>query len=165
MKKFIAVCAATAALAGAYPSAAEPESYTLVCRGAADTRIMVNHDVDGSGIPGSTAMTVYFRPGATLARPGAGECTWTDRGMGPGEPATLWFKSPNIEFAFQVTGDGRVVRDGSGLRLGVEGAHASVEAKDWQYIVNAVMQGDTFKVKAYNQGGSVMVVTEILRPR
>lgn len=165
MKKIFALSALSALAAGSITlnASAEPESYTLICRGDTDSRIMVNHDVNGAGIPGATAMTVFFRQGAMAANPGAGECTWVDRPLNSAEPATIWMKSPNIKFAFQVTGNGDVVRDGSGLRLNVEGAHLSAEAKDWQYVINGVTQGQTFKVKAYNQGG-VMVVTQVLRP-
>ena len=42
---------------------AEPPSYPLLCHGGPTMRIMENHDVNGAGVPGATAMFVYFRAG------------------------------------------------------------------------------------------------------
>jgi len=129
-------------------------------------KIMVNHDVDSHGIPGATAMFVYFDKAAqagSVDRPHRGECTWMDRTINAGEPAVMWIKSPNIEFAFQVMGNGRVVTDTTGPRLNVEGTSWSAEARDWDKIVKAVLTGGMFTVQVYNSGGSsaVMVITRV----
>jgi hypothetical protein len=143
---------------------AEPPSYPMVCRGGPMMRIMVNHDVNGAGIPGATAMFVYFNKaptGASMAPPPPGSCAWLDRPLNAAEPAVLWIKSPEIAFAFQVLGNGQVVHDTTGPRLNVEGATISPEAHRWDSIVRAVMTGGTFEVHAYNSGGSVMVITSV----
>jgi len=160
---------AAAALAGGLcvvsgSAFAAPPSYPLLCRGGASMRIVVNHDVDGNGIPGGTHMNIYFTPAVqpgSVAEPGPGECVWLDRTFRPGEPSVMWIRSPNIEFALQVTGDGCVVVDGSGLRLNVEGTQWSAEANDWQYLVCGVMRGELFTAHVYNESGSVMVITRV----
>jgi hypothetical protein len=145
-------------------SAADPPSFPLLCHGGPGMRIVTNHDVDGAGVPGATAMFIYFTPAAkagSVQKPGPGECVWLDRTFRPGEPAVLWIKSPRIEFAFQVTGDGRVFRDATGLRLNVEGTAQSAEARHWQYLVDGVMKGQLFTTQVFNSGGRVMVVTSV----
>ncbi len=149
------------------PAQAEPPSYPLLCHGGPSMRIVENHDVNGAGIPGATAMFVYFRqgtaPGSAHA-PGSGECTWMDRtlndGGHPNEPLVFWIKSSNIQFAFQVMGSGQIVRDTTGPRLNVEGSTISLEAHDWETIVRSVMTGEIFTVNVYNSNG-VMVVTHV----
>jgi hypothetical protein len=153
--------AAAGAMCLAAASAQAQTSYPLACQGGPDMRIMVNHDVDSAGKPGATAMFVYFRAAGTAAQPGPGECVWMDRTFRPGEPEVLWLRSPDIEFAFQVMGDGTVVQDGSGHRLNVEGAHISPEAASWDRIVKAVLTGGTFEVDVYNSENRVMVVTGV----
>ncbi len=138
-----------------------PPAYWLTCQGGATNRIAVAHDVDTQGIPGATAMYVYFRPAATAGNPGPGECVWGDRTFRSGEPAVLWIKSPRVEFAFQVTGDGRIHRDAGGLRLSVEGSTRSMEAALWNRVVQGVMTGQRFEVQVYNSGNRVMVVTNV----
>lgn len=143
---------------------AEPPSYPLLCRGGAGMKLMVNHDVDGAGIPGAAAMTIFFRPAGTpgsVAPPSPGECVWLDRTFRPGEPASMWIKSPNVEFAFQVYGNGRVVNDTTGPRVNVEGAHISPEAQKWDYLVKGVMTGGLFTANVYNESGRVMVITSV----
>lgn len=133
-------------------------------------RIVVNHDVDGSGHPGATAMFVYFKQGhfpGSAHPPLPGECTWMDRTLNDpahmGEPLVMWIKSPNVEFAFQVMGNGRIAVDGTGPRLNAEGATVSSEAHDWDTIVRSVLTHQLFTVKVYNSGGSspVMVITHV----
>ncbi len=146
---------------------AEPPSYPLLCHGGPAMRIMENHDVNGAGIPGATAMFVYFKQGSAPGSahpPGAGECTWMDRTLNdaghPNEPLVFWIKSPNVQFAFQIMGSGQVVRDSTGPRLNVEGSTLSAEARDWETIVHGVMTGGIFTVNVYNSNG-VMVVTHV----
>jgi hypothetical protein len=144
--------------------AADPPSYPLLCHGGPGMRIVINHDVDGAGIPGATAMFIHFTPSSnpgSTQQPGPGECVWLDRTFGPGEPAVMWIKSPRIEFAFQVVGDGRVSVDSTGPRLNVEGTAQSAEARDWQYLVDGVMRGQIFTAHVYNSDGRVMVVTRV----
>lgn len=137
-------------------------SFPMVCRGGAGMRIMVNHDVDADGIPGATAMFIFFkaasRPGS-VSQPLAGECTWMDRTLKSGEPAVLWVRAPHVEFAFQVEGDGRVSRDASGIRLSPEGN--SNEAQKWHYMTDGVLKGKLFTVNVYNGSGRVLVVTSV----
>jgi hypothetical protein len=140
------------------------QSFPMVCRGGPEMRIVVNHDVDAMGVPGATAMFVYFRPAAVAAgvtAPGPGECVWIDRTLRPGEPSVLWIRSPTIEFSFQVMGDGRIAVDATGHRLNVEGATISPEAANWQYVVDGVMRGQLFTVQVYNADGRVMAITAI----
>jgi hypothetical protein len=151
-------------MAAATTASAEPPSYPLLCRGGGNMRIMVNHDVDGAGRPGATAMTIFFTPAGMaggVAPPPPGHCTWMDRTLNGAEPANMWIRSPNIEFAFQVTGNGRVVNDGTGPRLNVEGAHISPEAQAWDSVVRAVMTGGLFTVQVYNESGRTMVITRV----
>jgi len=136
-------------------------SYPLKCRGGPTMKIMVNHDVASGGVPGATAMFVYFQAAPQAARPGPGECVWVDRTFRPGEPEVLWIKSPQIEFAFQLMGDGSIVRDGTGPRLNVEGSRWSAEARKWDRIVRAVMSGRPFEVMVYNSENRVMVITDV----
>jgi hypothetical protein len=149
----------------AFAGAAQAQtSYPLLCRGGPAMRIMTAHDVDGRGIPGATAMYIYFNAGAgagSLVPPGPGQCTWMDRTLNPDEPKVMWVKSPNIEFAFQVMGNGQVVSDATGPRLNVEGSAWSGEARDWDSVVRGVMTGQLFTVQVYNSGGAspVMVIT------
>ena len=144
--------------------AADPPSYPLLCHGGPGMKIMTNHDVDGAGIPGATAMFIYFTPSSSpgsVRQPGPGECVWLDRTFRAGEPAVMWIKSPRVEFAFQVMGDGRVVTDTTGPRLNVEGTAQSAEARDWQYLVDGVLRGQIFTAHVYNSEGRVMVVTRV----
>ena len=120
---------------------------------------MVNHDVDAAGIPGATAMFIYFKPGSKPGSPQPGECIWMDRTFRPGEPAVLWIRSPHVEFAFQVYGDGRVARDASGIRLSPEGN--SPEAQKWRYLTDGVLDGKQFTAHVYNDNGRVMVITSV----
>ena len=156
MKKFFA----TALIAASFlplTAQAEPPSYPLVCRGGPSMRIMTNHDVPDGVNTGNTHMTVFFRAGQNANNPAPGECVWVDRGFRPGEPENF-VVSGNVEFAFQVMGDGRLVRDGSGLRLSAEGTGAA--ANDWNYIINTLMTGNMPTVHVYSQGGS-MIVTRV----
>ena len=121
-------------------------------------RIMVNHDVPDGIHTGAAAMTVFFRAAAIPANPGPGECVWMDRTFRPGEPENFWIRD-NVEFAFQVSGNGRVERDGSGWRLNPEGSGGP--AHDWSTIVNGVLNGGTFTVQVYNAGGRTMAVTAV----
>jgi hypothetical protein len=143
---------------------ADPPSYPMLCRGGPGMRIVVNHDVTGAGIPGKTAMFIYFHkaPAAASAMPPPpGSCAWMDRPLNAAEPGVLWIKAPFIAFAFQVYGNGTVVHDATGPRLNVEGATLAPEAQKWDSIVRAVMTGGTFTVHAYNSGGSVMAITSV----
>ena len=149
---------------------AAPPSYPLLCRGGPSMRIVENHDVNGAGIPGATAMFVYFTAGRTagsVSPPGPGECTWMDRTLSDaghrGEPTVLWIKSPNVQFAFQVMGSGQVVSDTTGPRLNVEGSTISPEAHDWETVVRGIMTGQLFTVQVYNSQGpsAVMVITHV----
>jgi hypothetical protein len=144
--------------------AADPPSYPLLCHGGPGMKIMTNHDVNSAGVPGATAMFIYFRPSArpgSVQQPGPGECVWLDRTFRPGEPAVMWIKSPRVEFAFQVMGDGRLAVDSTGPRLNVEGTAWSAEARDWQYLVDGVLRGQIFTAHVYNSGGRVMVITRV----
>jgi len=141
---------------------AEQPSFPMVCRGGPEMRIMVNHDVDASGIPGATAMFIYFKPAAkagSAAPPQPGECTWMDRTLRSGEPAVLWIRASHVEFAFQVYGDGRVAKDASGIRLSPEGN--SEEAQKWRYLTDGVLGGKPFTANVYNASGRVLVVTSV----
>jgi hypothetical protein len=151
-------------IAAAHPASAEPPSYPLLCRGGGNMKLMVNHDVDSGGVPGATHMTIFFTPAAVAGGvnpPPRGQCVWMDRTFRPGEPANMWIKSANIEFAFQVTGNGRVVYDTTGPRVNVEGTDRSVTAGAWDQVVRAVMTGSLFTVQVYNDGGRTMVITRI----
>jgi hypothetical protein len=66
--------------------AAEPESYPLVCRGAADLAPAVEMM---AGTP--SAATLAFKKGSRPATSGLapGECSWVDRGLREDEPARL----------------------------------------------------------------------------
>ncbi|NWH08371.1 MAG: hypothetical protein HXY22_06975 [Alphaproteobacteria bacterium] len=155
--KAMAACAILSAMMGTMPALAEPASYPLICRGGPDMRIATAHDVPDGVNTGQNAMTVYFRASANPANPGPGECVWMDRTFRPGEPENFWIKG-NVEFSFQVYGNGRVASDGSGIRLNPEGS--GPEAQDWKEIVNGVMNGGVFTVQVYNGGGS-MIVTRV----
>lgn len=155
------VLATAGALFVAASAANAQPAYWLTCQGGPGMKITTNHDVDSAGRPGATAMFVYFQAAPTAARPGPGQCVWLDRTFRPGEPQVLWIKSPNIEFAFQVMGDGTIVRDSGGPRLNVEGTRNSEEARKWDRIVRAVMTGQPFQVKVYNSGNRVMVITDV----
>ena len=145
-------------------ASAEPPSYPLLCRGGGNMKIMVNHDVDGAGNPGATAMTVFFKAAGvagSIMAPPPGYCVWMDRTFRPGEPENMWIRSSNIEFAFQVQGNGRVVYDTTGARVNVEGAHISPEAQAWDTVVRGVMNGGLFTVQVYNESGRTMVITRV----
>lgn len=147
----IAACSVTAAMA-------EPTSYPLVCRGGPSMRIMVNHDVPDGVNTGATAMTVFFQAAATPGNPLPGQCVWMDRTLSPGEPQSFKLKG-NVEFAFQVTGDGRLHRDTTGWRLNPEGR--GLEANNWRQVVNGVLNGGLFTVQVYNAEGRTMIVTRV----
>jgi hypothetical protein len=137
-------------------------SYTMVCRGGPEMRIMVAHDVDNDGIPGATSMWIYFKPAArpaSAAQPQAGECTWMDRTLRSGEPTSLFIRASHVEFAFQVMGDGRLSRDAGSFRLNPEGN--SDQAQAWRYMTDGVLKGSLFTVKCYNASGRVLVVTSV----
>lgn len=159
---------AVGALAGigllASASLAEPPSYPLLCRGGGNMKMMVNHDVDGAGRPGATHMTVFFRaantPGSVMPPP-RGQCVWMDRTFRPGEPENMWISSANVEFAFQVTGNGRVVYDTTGPRVNAEGATISPEAQGWDTIARNVLSGGLFTVQVYNESNRTMVITRV----
>ncbi len=149
--------AASCAILVASPVVADP-SYPLICRGGPAMRIMVNHDVPDGVHTGATAMTVFFHAGSFPAHPGPGECVWMDRTFRPGEPENFWIKD-NVEFAFQVMGNGRIVRDASGTRLNPEGSGAA--AHNWATIVDGVLNRGVFTVQVYNAGGRTMAVTGV----
>ena len=153
MKKF-AIAAFAALSLSPMAAFAEPPSYPLVCRGGPSMRFMVNHDVPDGVSTGATHMTVFFRGGHVANNPAPGECVWADRGFHPGEQENFVVKG-NVEFSFQVMGDGRLARDGSGLRLRAEGTGA--EANDWNYIVDKLMTGNSPTVQVYAAGGSLIV--------
>jgi hypothetical protein len=157
MKK-LALAALAAVTLTPMAALAEPPSYPLICRGGPGMRIMTAHDVPDGVRTGDNAMTVFFRAARTAANPGPGECVWMDRTFRPGEPENFWIKGP-VEFAFQVTGDGRLVRDGSGWRLNPEGS--GPQARNWKTIVDGVLNGGTFTVHVYNESGRTMVVTRV----
>jgi hypothetical protein len=157
MKKLFAAAVAAGFLLP-LAAQAEPPSYPLICKGGRGMRIMTNHDVPDGVNTGATHMTVFFRASANPANPGPGECVWMDRTFRPGEPENFWIKG-NVEFAFQVTADGRVVRDTTGARVNPEGSGA--EANNWKTIVGGVMNGGTFTVQVYNESGRTMVVTGV----
>lgn len=160
--QFITVLAAMCVMSGA--AFADPPSYPLICHGGPSMKIMTNHDVNAAGIPGATAMFIYFKPSpvaGSVKQPGPGECVWLDRTFRPGEPTVMWIKSPNIQFAFQVMGNGQIVVDATGPRLNVEGTAQSAEAKNWQYLVDGVMRGQVFTAHVYNSGGRVMAITKV----
>ena len=166
MKKFILCAGLLTALVFTGSAQANPPSYPLLCRGGPAMRIATNHDVNGAGIPGATAMWVYFNKGSaagSVHAPGPGECTWMDRTLNANEPAAMFIKSPNVEFSCQVMGDGQIARDGSGIRLNVEGANWSAEARSWDTIVKGVMNHGLFTVQVYNTGGAspVMMITHV----
>jgi hypothetical protein len=159
-----ALSMAAGMITAATTASAEPPSYPLLCRGGGNMKIMVNHDVDGAGRPGATHMTVFFRAAGvagSVMPPPPGHCVWMDRTFRPGEPENMWIKSPNIEFAFQVTGNGRVVYDTTGARVNVEGAHVSPEAQAWDTVVKGVMNRQLFTVQVYNESGRTMVITRV----
>ena len=159
-----ALCTAAGLLAAAPSANAEPPSYPLLCRGGGNMKLMVAHDVDSGGVPGATAMTIFFTPAGVaggVSPPPRGQCVWMDRTFRPGEPANMWIKSANIEFAFQVTGNGRVVYDATGPRVNVEGRDRSITAGEWDQVVRAVMTGGLFTVQVYNESGRTMVITRI----
>ena len=143
---------------------ADPPSYPLLCRGGRDMKIMTNHDVDGAGIPGATHMTIFFHaagtPGSVMPPP-PGQCVWLDRTFHPGEPESMWIKSSNIEFAFQVMGNGRIAYDATGPRVNVEGANISPEAQKWDSVVRAVLTSQLFTVQVYNESNRTMVITRV----
>lgn len=148
----------------AVPASAEPPSYPLLCRGGGNMKIMVNHDVDGAGRPGATHMTVFFKAANTpgsVAPPPRGQCVWMDRTFRPGEPENMWLSSPNVEFAFQVTGNGRVVYDATGPRVNAEGATISPEAQNWDTVARGVLTGGLFTVQVYNESNRTMVITRV----
>ena len=142
------------------PAQADPPSYQLNCRGGPGMRIVTNHDVPSAGHVGAIAMTIYFTAAPVAATPGPGQCTWVDRTFRPGEPQALWVRSENIEFAFQINGNGRVVRDSTGPRVNAEGM--SAESANWDRVVQAVLNGQPFSVMAYNVDNRVMNITSIL---
>jgi hypothetical protein len=153
MKKLMLSALAAAAIA----PVAMAESYPLICRGGPGMRIMTAHDVPDGVRTGDNSMTVFFRSARAAGNPGPGECVWMDRTFRPGEPESFALKGP-VEFSFQVYGDGRIARDGSGWRLTPEGS--GPQAQDWRQIVNGVLNGGVFTVQVYN-GGSSMIVTRV----
>ena len=158
-----ALCAlalVASSLAMPAPAQADPPSYQLNCRGGPGMRIMTNHDVPSPGHVGAIAMTIFFTAAPIPAIPGPGQCVWVDRTFRPGEPQALWIRSENIEFAFQITGNGRVVRDTSVARVNAEGM--SPESANWDRVVQAVLNGQPFSVMVYNVDNRVMNVTSIL---
>ena len=164
MKLIASIAVIATAWALTSTSIAAPKSYPLLCKGGPGMKIMVNHDVNGAGIPGDAAMFIHFTPASAPGserKPNPGQCVWLDRTFRSGEPAVLWIKSPTIKFAFQVKGDGRIVVDTRGPRLSVEGSTRSAEAKKWQYLIDGVMRGRLFTAQVYNAGGRVMSVTGV----
>lgn len=146
---------------GVAPIKDDKKGYWLTCRGGGKMRILVNHDVNSRGVPGDTAMFVYFDAASRANTPKAGECVWKDRTFRGGEPTVLWQKSRNIEFAFQVNANGTIVKDTTGPRMNVEGATLSAEAARWDKIVKSVLTEKPFEVKVYNADNRVMVVTDV----
>jgi hypothetical protein len=154
-----ALALAAASLTAPSPAQADPPSYRLNCMGGPGMRIVTNHDVPSPGHVGAIAMWIYFTAAPVAARPGPGQCTWVDRTFRPGEPQVLWIRSNDIEFAFQITGDGRVVRDATGPRVNAEGMTA--ESASWDRVVQGVLNGRPFSVMAYNVDNRVMNITSI----
>ena len=75
MKFLHAIAVLTVVGATSSAAFAAPPSYPLLCRGGPGMRIMTNHDVDASGIPGATAMSIYFTPSSqagSVREPGPG---------------------------------------------------------------------------------------------
>jgi hypothetical protein len=154
--KILASSAFAAACLMATAASAAP-SYPLICKGGPSMRIMVNHDVPDGVHTGATHMTVFFHAAATAASPGAGECVWMDRTFRSGEPENFQITG-DVEFAFQVRGNGKIATDTTGWRLNPEGSGGP--AHDWKTIVDGVLNGGTFTVQVYN-AGSAMIVTGV----
>lgn len=79
----ISTAATIAALAaGCFSAAAHaaPQSYLLICDGGGSMRSTV--------LPNGS-IQLNFGAGSIAGSPGEGECTWVDRGFGPGEPTVL----------------------------------------------------------------------------
>ncbi|MCG6904382.1 MAG: hypothetical protein LJE68_17060 [Rhodobacter sp.] len=85
--------------------------------------------------------------GAAVKAPSAGECTWIDRAVGAGEPATILFvdSSTGSTSTFCKAGDCRVSTTSQGVSK----------------LMNLVKNAQTFQVHVYNNGAGQMRVTRI----
>jgi hypothetical protein len=135
--------------------------------------IHVAHDLQGSGANTYVnyahmdimGLKTASAP-ASVRPPESGECAWMDEVTLPGGfssplkdpvPSTIYMQtSPNIELAFQVKGDGEILRDSMGPWIRVE-IPSAPQAAEWQTMIRAILDGWLFTVEVSFSGGAWVV--------
>ena len=88
-----------------------------------------------------------FRPGsvgAAVRAPRSGECTWSDRGLRPGEPTKLVYRD-----------NGKWVQSICSFR----GCSFRTSSRGIKSLIDAVKSGRPFVIRAYNDRRGNMVIT------
>ncbi len=114
---------------------AAPRSYPMTCRGGGQMRSRVIMHKNGRA-----TLAIRFQKGTAGAgtrAPSAGQCTWIDRGMRPGEPRVLKLWISNVASIKFYCRQGRCRFAGSTNR-------------NLNYLMKAVQNGSPFQVHAYN---------------
>ncbi|MBW4981302.1 hypothetical protein KZZ07_02005 [Mameliella sp. CS4] len=137
---------AVAALAAGGLPAAAANSYVMTCRGGGDMVAVVGQRVSNPHV----FVEITFRPGTTGAgvqAPKPGECTWIDRGMGPGEPNKILFNDMGVAWT-------QTACNASGCSLRTPSVTAG-------RFVTWVQTGQPFQVHVYNDNNGHMLVTKV----
>lgn len=156
LRAFALAGAAGLGLAGA--AAADPPSYTLLCRGGPSMTLNMAHDVFAGGALGRSQLAIDFQrapQGADSAAPGPGQCAWRDRPLNNAEPTSLFQYAEGTEASIRFGGDGRISTDSRGYRLAAEGREPA--ASDWTYLMSQILNGTPFSVEAYNAGAGLAI--------
>ncbi len=147
-----------AALALAIPTAAQAQSYPLLCRGGPNMTIEARFELIIGGQTG-TYVKIRFRPAnqpGSVAKPGSGECTWIDRTLNAQEPSDFTMVAKGIGFSFNISGGGRVLEEGGQPVLQLGGASVS-EREGYNGVVSAVLARQFFTVEVANDGQTLRV--------
>lgn len=99
-----------------------------------------------------TGLQIYFNPGKQGANqhpPAAGQCTWLDRGVRRGEGKELDWERPGwrINTSLDFNSRGQIT----------DVMAVGKRAKAFKYLVNSVLQGRTFEVRARSFHGLLKV--------
>ena len=120
--------------------AAQPQSYPLFCKGGS-----MNITVRPQVRDGGTYFGFTFKQGKRAATSGlgAGECTWSDRGMRSDESSSIGIKDKDLYFSTFIDLRGKA-------RLSADcGRNGCDLARSVNKMLDAMRHGKTFQVYAY----------------
>lgn len=185
MRKVVVLAALAAAISSGAAQAQRPQAYPLKCRAGGAMNVMfapstgylslvpskdscrktlggVECDYRNYSVLSSSRLIIEFSTapqGANLANPGAGECAWLDRAVGPEPRYTMTYpqRAPvgEQQFVPMFEGDGR----GAFRFAGLSGGDRRLPpAADVQVIMSALESGGFFTVYAFGTSSGLEIV-------